>query len=129
MSSKIRCKGRFITKKQLKKCQSISALGKANKGRRVVEKEENEIHLPPVDGCRIVDLQHMAKFMFCSACEVSLLIQNIERERVEGLGSHLSVRCEKCSFLNDVTTGPKYIKSGGGKKSAFVVNTKSALGK
>lgn len=124
-NEKIRHKGKFLTKKQYERIERNSALGKSNQGRRVVEEKKSV--LPPIEGCRLIDLQHLAKRMFCCGCKNPLLIQKIEKEKIEGLGSHWSIRCDKCSFLNNVTTGPKYSISGGEKR--FIVNTKSALGK
>lgn len=108
-----------------------SLVGKSNKGRRVLTtRDENPAkNVLPVQGCRVVDFQHMANQMICSACKTPLLIKNIVRERVEGLGSHLYIRCTHCSKVANVTTGEQYKILDKDKRPAFVINTKSALGK
>lgn len=74
-------------------------------------------------GRRIVELDVLAKRMFCASCNTPLHLSNIESERRYGLGSILFIRCQNnvCWALNDVKTGKR-------SQGAFDVNSKLALG-
>nr|XP_034330256.1 uncharacterized protein LOC117690347 isoform X2 [Crassostrea gigas] len=73
-------------------------------------------------GRRIVELDVLAKRMFCASCNTPLHLSNIESERRYGLGSILFIRCQNnvCWALNDVKTGKR-------SQGAFDVNSKLAL--
>ena len=79
-------------------------------------------------GNRIVDLQHMSRQMQCTFCNEPLLLQDIEKETPQGIGSIFDIRCRKCLLVNKITSGKEYQNPTSGK-NLFSVNTKATLGK
>ena len=77
--------------------------------------EASESSLIHVKGNRIVNLQHMANQLYCSDCNEPLLIQNIEKEKVQGLASIFSIRCRECLLVNTVKSGEEYKSPDTGK--------------
>lgn len=73
-------------------------------------------------GRRVVELDVLAKLMYCVVCRTPLHLSNTEGEKRYGLASTLYIRCMNCHVLNDVHTGKKSQRS-------FDINLKLALGK
>lgn len=86
-----------------------------------------ESEVVPVEGIRMIDVQHMAKLMNCVKCKAPLLMQKISSEKTEGYGSFFKIACVECSFLNTVTSSEQYQILT--EKKKFVINSKIALGK
>ena len=127
--SQVRVKGKFSSKKRVKRLQQCAEMGKKNKKKTIVDDHEHrEENTFPVEGHRIVDLKYMARNMFCSSCRSPLLLQNIQREAKKGLASILHIFCDNCIFLNTVTTGDRRISPTTGYP-LFDINTKAAIGK
>lgn len=79
-----------------------------------------------LEGRRIVEFAHIAKEMWCKCCKEALSFEYIVDELRRGLGSILTVRCHKCLFMNQVTTGKQHKASG--RVARFDVNSKVILG-
>ncbi|XP_048775313.2 uncharacterized protein LOC125679906 [Ostrea edulis] len=71
-------------------------------------------------GRRVVELDVLAKLMYCVVCRTPLHLSNTEGEKRYGLASTLYIRCMNCHVLNDVHTGKKSQRS-------FDINLKLAL--
>ena len=58
-------------------------------------------------GRRFVELDILAKNMFCGRCNVPLHLQDTVSEHVGGFGSQLYIRCSNldCQIVTDVPTG------------------------
>ena len=131
--------GKFVTKKfhgRLLKCECYRiAEALANSDDKNPALSEN-IHLPEerseepsfeIAGDRIVNLEYMKKKLFCSKCNQKLYIHNIEAETVYGLGSYFKVKCNDCSCLQSVPSGP-LIKLPGKEQVIFEANLKLPIG-
>ena len=84
----------------------------------------------PIQGDRMVDVEHMAKSMYCSNtnCNEKLHLENIKGELIFGQGSFFKAECPKCYFLSSIESGPMQILPGNSKKT-FVRSAKLAIGK
>lgn len=58
----------------------------------------------PAEGRRIVDLLALGDQMWCSSCKECLSLQCVEGEQRRGLGSILSMRCQKCLLISSAET-------------------------
>lgn len=76
-------------------------------------------------GRRIVELDVLAKAMFCCQCRLPLHLSDTVGERKGGLGSHLFIQCSSsgCGAVTDVPTGKT------GPTGSFDVTDKVAIGK
>ncbi|XP_011312822.1 uncharacterized protein [Fopius arisanus] len=131
-SSRVRYRGKFLTKKQYELKMTAKELGKANQGRRVrTEMELNNVPQPHklinVDN-RIVNLSMLGKELICSTCEAILSLNNIVNETKRGLGSYLEVACTQCPFVKTVPTS-KLVKEPDSKnRQSFEINYKVSIG-
>lgn len=125
--------GRFIKKKQRDDYEKRSATGKNNKGKIAVAKtllktfEKNVEERFPVQGTRVLDLEHVAQNMYCKKCKSPLLLQNIRSDKIQGLASTFDILCTKCLVITEVDSGKKYLPPEK-KKRVFVINSRVALG-
>ena len=78
----------------------------------------------PLPGRRIVEIDIMAKRMYCDKCSDKLHFDQFESETLHGLGSVLTLRCA-CGAKNDVPTGKTHDSTSG--HSIFDVNSKAAI--
>jgi len=79
-----------------------------------------------VTGRRIVEIDHLAKQLYCNDCGKHLNLNNIVNEKRYGFGSVLMIECE-CGSCNEVSTGKTH-RTGKRGPAVFDVNTKAALG-
>ncbi|XP_066593220.1 uncharacterized protein [Prorops nasuta] len=114
-----RLKGRFATKKQILKKQKIVA---AQKRRHSKPKSTEELF--PVQGRRIVEIETIAKSLWCKSCKERLFLDKIESSKGHGVAETFIIRCEKCLLLNEVPTSKQHDVNG---YRRFDVNSKIAL--
>ena len=83
-----------------------------------------EIDLSWKNGRRVVQLDILAKGMYCCRCNVPLHLSNIVKERLFGLGSVLYIRCDNsmCNTVTDVHTGSR------SSTGAYDINAKATIG-
>jgi RNase P subunit RPR2 len=79
-------------------------------------------------GRRVVELDTLAKALWCTACDIPLSLRNLEKETQMGLASILSVRCRDCLAVYTVHTSKK-VPNLNGSKSLYASNCKAALGR
>jgi len=59
-----------------------------------------------VTGRRVVEIDHLAKQLYCNDCGKQLNLNNIVNEKRYGFGSVLMIKCEcECGSCNEVSTG------------------------
>ncbi|XP_052083925.1 uncharacterized protein LOC127721281 [Mytilus californianus] len=73
-------------------------------------------------GRRIVELNVLAKGMYCCTCKCPLHLSNIVGERLFGLGGLKMVDCELCHTVTDVQFGKR------GPSGSYDINTKASIG-
>lgn len=106
MSNILRCKGRFITQKQLlkkEKCKKAT-IRRWQEKRNLTLNERGDVSNLCV-GKRIVDLSILGKNLKCNNCNSILSLEKIVDEKKKGLQSVLKIQCEKCYMLTLVDTG------------------------
>ena len=84
-----------------------------------------------LEGRRIIEIDYMAKHMFCLNCESPLLLCNITKEHRMGLGGWFVFKCSVCFAKTKVPMGKRHSIKGTlfkNTKYAFDVNSKAALG-
>ena len=118
MCDRMRLAGQFISKRKKLWKENLS---KAHK------KTENYAPEPPsstlqIEGRRIVELKLLGEGLWCSVCQIYLLINNTVKESIRGLASVLLVRCHQCGKLKEVPT------SKISNETYYDVNCKMALG-
>jgi len=79
-------------------------------------------------GRRVVELDTLAKALWCTACDIPLSLRNLEKEQQMGLASIMTVRCRECLAVYAVHTSKK-VPNLNGAKSLYASNCKAALGK
>lgn len=102
---KYRYKGRFVTEKQFKKFMKIKRTGEKNRERKVICEKLQDF---PIIGHRILDIKLIAEQMVCKCCGQDLSIRNIESEKLYGLSSVWTVRCQHCLDLVKIHTGGRH---------------------
>ncbi|XP_077279100.1 uncharacterized protein LOC143906731 [Temnothorax americanus] len=112
-------KGKFVTEKKYKCMKIRSENGKKRK------KEPESSHI--VEGHRIIDIDHVAKNMYCSFCKERLHLEDITKEIVKGAASIFEVQYKNCLKKNTVKSGKEYTNPSTGRP-LFTINTKTALG-
>ena len=75
---------------------------------------------------RIVELEELAKYMWCSSCDLPLSFRHFVSEKQVGIASVLMIRCFKCDSLYEVPTGKRVWENNG---FSYAMNSKAALGK
>lgn len=121
--TRLRCKlGKFTTKRKEERKENVRQSAKRRK-RQVAEPEGL-----CVEGRRVVELQQMAKNMWCATCVQPLSLRFIENEARIGLATILTIRCHNCLATFEVNTCKKdfHVESG---RSKYDINVKAALGK
>ena len=94
-----------------------------------VESSDNE-DTYIIAGRRIVELEVMAKLLYCPFCKALLSLENVEKEKQAGLVSILHVRCRECLLVTHVPTGKTHPGPTGSDRQIFYdTNSKAALGK
>ena len=84
---------------------------------------DNERNEDWKNGRRVVELEKMAKEMFCDICNQWLHLKDTVKESRYGLGSVLRVKCSACGSVKKLNLG-KTNDDGG-----FDVNRKAVIGK
>lgn len=88
---------------------------------------ESDVVAKVVSGNRIIDILHLSEQLQCLKCTKPLLLNNIQKETANGLGSLFYIICKKCQKCRAVTSSPQYSIMLDGQK-LFSINTKMALG-
>lgn len=119
----IRIKGKFVTKAV-----------KIRMGNLVPKQQVSGVLNPsedyPVKGRRLVNLQHLARALFCNSCREPIPLANvIEEKSLAGLCSYLKVCCNNCGAHKTVTTDT-VVTVGKGKRARteYPVNKKFTFG-
>lgn len=81
----------------------------------------------PLEGRRLVHLKHLSKQLICKSCNADLLLRGIENEQEKGLASILTVRCQECLEVTDVSTDTQTVDKKTGRV-VFTSNLKLGLG-
>ena len=119
----LRYKGKLIKRSVFEKRQQAISLGKSRKREREKD-EESEI----LTGRRIVNLQTLAKNLFCRKYQTTLSLKNTVGENRRGLLSSLSVKCENCLQVVLVHTGEFHNDTDEDIRKISDVNSCAVLG-
>ncbi|CAC5420050.1 unnamed protein product [Mytilus coruscus] len=93
----------------------------------VIDTEESTDTITWKDGRRIVELFSLAKALNnCQNCTAQLNLLNVEKEKMQGFGSYLAIRCLNCNMLNNILTNKTHYGTKG--PAIFDINTKAAIG-
>ncbi|VDI69646.1 myosin V [Mytilus galloprovincialis] len=95
----------------------------------VIDTEESTDGISWKDGRRIVELFSLAKALnSCQNvnCTAQLNLLNVEKEKLQGFGSYLTIRCLNCNMLNNILTNKTHYGTKG--PAIFDINTKAAIG-
>ena len=74
-------------------------------------------------GRRVVELEVLAKGMYCCSCKCPLHLTNTVGQRLYGLGGILMIECELCQTVTDVHLGKR------GPSGSYDINTKASMGR
>jgi hypothetical protein len=77
----------------------------------------------PVEGYRIIDLQHVGRQMVCDGCCEKLSFEDLEEEITRGLASVFTFRCPTCKLTKKVGTSAKQ------KNGCYEINIAAVIGK
>lgn len=105
-------KGQFVSKKKLK---MIDIGKKGIRPKVLIEKNirgKNTYCLPDSEiefkGRRIVDIEAIAKNLFCSRCSERIFLENISDEKRHGFLSTFKIKCLKCYAETDVKSSKEH---------------------
>lgn len=124
-----RWNGKYVSEKQYKqKLQKRKLFKEIQEKRKRAKRDELE-NEPKciIEGRRVIDLQVLAKYLFCRTCKICLSLRDVEREVRHGLASLFLVRCTQCNVLTYVPTSKKLLNLVTQKKR-YQINTKVAAG-
>lgn len=127
MPEPCRLKGKFV-KKHIFDWKKNLGLA-CHKRKLVNEKRKEQEFFIPVDGRRIINVEKLARDLWCYNCKDSISLRFIENESTTGLGSSFTVRCHKCSKVRKVHTNNLVNVNGDLDRSVYDVNLKAACGK
>lgn len=94
----------------------------------MLKKKTNELtvfNLPNLSDRRVVELQLLAKELWCKNCDNPLSLRHVIEENCMGLASILKMKCFKCQLYFDVHTN----KPHDSYNRLYDVNYKLSIGK
>lgn len=103
-----RCSGKFTSDKQLRK---ITRAKKGIRPRKAITDVADvvEPNIPDSEinfkGRRIVDIDIMAKNLFCRQCSQRIFLENISNEKRHGALSTFQIKCLQCHAVTNVISG------------------------
>ncbi|KAK3916419.1 Cysteine--tRNA ligase [Frankliniella fusca] len=125
--------GRFAKAQNVAKVEKLVERTAERKKKRSIAKAakllmaEDEPTMLVAVGRRVVELDTLAKELWCSDCNIPLSLRNLEKEQQMGLASIMTVRCGECLAEYAVHTSKKVPNLNGGK-DLYSSNCKAALG-
>lgn len=125
--------GRFVKGCVKAKSEAVSARNVAKGVKNLIERTAKKLveeDQPMLVSCgrRIVELDLLAKCLWCPACNHALSLRHLERESQYGCASIFTVRCHDCLQTYKVPTSKRVPNATSNSQGLFSANCKAALG-